>query len=301
MEDELTAGRARRKRALDRSPGTFTYFDSLTSLKDTWEPRSTLGCIDGPLPLDFKFNPKQGSKILSVFFNSQQTGDDLKLFTWQRVSESIPSHRLYIADPTLIASDKLRLGWYAYANKVNAQREIVRLVQYIAAESAAEKLLFFGSSGGGYPAAIMTEYFRSSVGVLVCPALTIEHNPNGAAVKNWLQHCAKSETMEQFRHENPSVLLNAWDALDPPQSASRIIVHNGRDEKFWTHHIGPYVDKCKNLGLTVDSEDLMILEGDWGPGHTPPPAAWLSELLTNIGKHLSEGRAIHSSSISPKS
>lgn len=292
MKSALELGLERRRRAIDASSGSFRLYDSLIDLENRFPGTSQLGTVQHVLPIDFKFNASPGAKTLAVFFNSQQADDDLKLFTWQRVSQALQTHRLYIADPVLSTSPTIRLGWYSYALGVNFQVAVERLIRGICSKAGVENILFFGSSGGAYPASVLVERFDQSLAVLVCPALRIEGNPNRNAVQAWLRDAVGPEgTIASLAAANPAVVLRSWDGLNRSSDRHRIVIHNRSDVRFAESHVRPYlsafgVDEFPPRDIL--RSDLTLLQGDWGNGHVPPPASELERLLEFISSQLSD-------------
>lgn len=295
MREEIDKALALRAEAANALGARFVHYADMADFRERFEGRSQVGAVHGEaLPLDFKMNPRAGSDTLSVFFNSQQYGSDIKLFTWQRVSEQLDTHRLYISDSAVYSSPSVRLGWYSYAAGVHVLDRVQQLIEGVAARLGVTRFVFFGSSGGAFPAALLMERFRPSVGILVCPSLTIPQHQNPTAVNNWLTHCAQTGSFEEFRHLHPDVTLEAWDEERSEEGVSRVVVHNVQDHRFEERDLRPYL---RSLGMEYQEGDshggpVSVLTGDWGAGHTTPPADEVQRLVLEVNAQLHRSGAL---------
>lgn len=235
------------------------------------------------MPVDLLYAPRKESKRLAVFFNSQQKAGELRLFTWQKVSKEFLANRLFIADSTVSVNQDLNLGWYVGSRDENLQSHIFDLVSYISDKTQAEEIIFFGSSGGGYPAILYSQRFNESVAVTLAPTTTIKNHSNRKLVNSWLQQAHDEDVLET---DMPNETI-----LDIPSIYSGtlknpvIILQNKEDTDFIETQTKPFAEA---LGLEIyddriNGPSLFARFEAYGSGHMPPP----SERITRLAKAVS--------------
>lgn len=239
--------------------------------------------------IDFSVRPKSGSTRLAVIFNSQQkAGAPLKLFTWEKAAERIGCSRLHISDPVLNTSEELTLGWYTSNQNGEFQKPIRNLIENVADKLGCEELVFLGSSGGGLPASVLSQYFPNSLSLLLAPTFSIpgslRRKPNEIFLKE--NSADDIDTLKTKRKETDFDLFSTLDRVDGLQSNIQLLQSRG-DLSFWKYQTQPLLRK---LGYDLEYppqyigiENLHAHFGDWGKAHTPPPADLVYKVCESVG------------------
>lgn len=234
-------------------------------------------------PVDILYAPSPGSRRLAIFFNSQQKAGSLRLFTWQKVSRSFEANRLFIADPTVSENEHLNLGWYLGRQGLNLQMHITELITHIRERSGAEEVIFFGSSGGGYPAIYHSQVFPSSLAVTLAPTTTVRYHSNAKLVDAWMN--AAWGVGRQHIDKVPSeYTLDLPSRLPSTLSNPILILQNNKDEDFIESQSRPLIES-RNGGTVesaVDLPNLHLRLEPYGQGHMPPPPDRISRLASRI-------------------
>jgi hypothetical protein len=88
-------------------------------------------------------------------------------------SHDMPGSVLLVSDPTLFVDERLQLGWYAGTRDWDPTPTIRKVVRSAAAASGASKLMFIGSSGGGFPALRCSSAFPGSLALAINPQVDL--------------------------------------------------------------------------------------------------------------------------------
>ena len=277
----------KRDDALESYPNRRSY-ETFADFKDGFDGTTQMATYEFmDLPIDFLFASNPAQQRLAVFFNSQQRPDSLKLFTWQKVARSFSAHRLFITDPLVSVNESLNLGWYVGSRNANLQQHFKQFIQHIAQICGLNEIIFFGSSGGGYPAIYYSQMFDDSIAVTLAPTTTILHHSNKKLVKNW-EAASESSPNIPVKPEELSDNLE----LDLPSLFSNglknpvIILQNSDDNDFIQTQTNPLAASQGLIlsGHSLDSDKLHIRLESYGDGHRPPPSDRVTELATRISE-----------------
>lgn len=230
-------------------------------------------------PIDFAIKPKPQSRRLVVVFNSQQhSSDELKLFTWVNVAARFQCSVLHLADPTLYLSETAKLGWYTCNFMTSFQEKIIETVGTFFEILDAEELVFVGSSGGGFPAAFLSQIFAGSTSLLLAPTLSVLNSFQKDPTQVYLKELNRAGSFDDIQSRHPELELSV------PQLVSKNngelvgainILQSRKDKEFWKHHTAPFLESLDYRYLVTPeyiAEPLLTgVFGDWTEGHGPPP------------------------------
>ena len=88
-------------------------------------------------------------------------------------------HQIAISDPSILARDGFGMSWYAGHEGFAGQDILRRLIAEIAEALNARRLLFFGSSGGGFGALYFSWHFPDSFCICACPQTSMHSYYSG--------------------------------------------------------------------------------------------------------------------------
>ncbi len=267
-------------RQRDTTPwGDFHNVTSVSELDSVDLGTDALFTVAGELPVDCMF--KKGSKpTLYVCFNSALTpGSDyvLPVFTWMKATEHLKGSRLFISDPTLLLSSEIMLGWYLGSRDYPVQELIEAIIAKVMARTGSRRVVFIGSSGGGFPALLYATKFDNSVACVNAPATTLVDHHNRSVVENFCAIANASEPMETF----PAVL----DVTQGTGCGGKVIVtQNLNDHAFIESHLQPFL-RGRDMGWIGGSQatpQIDLIVDDWGQGHVMPPREIMRDTLSRI-------------------
>lgn len=235
------------------------------------------------LPFDLLYAPSPGSKRLAVFFNSQQKPGELRLFTWQKVSRAFSANRLFIADPLTSKHENLNLGWYAGGRAFDLQEHLRQVIEFFRESTDAAEIIFFGSSGGGFPAILYSQLFTNAMAVTLQPTTTVLRHSNTRLVEAWL-NLAWDAPLGELKNIASARTLDIPDRFPDGLDNPVLILQNSDDTDFIESQSRPLF---RALGGDITSSETSIgnlhlrLE-KYGNGHTPPPPSRIERLAQRI-------------------
>lgn len=118
------------------------------------------------------------NELLVILSGARNEGESGTLFKRWSYYSFCKKNILLIADPVLerYQHEGLRIGWYCNIDGINHLKNIAMIVKQF---QKAQKILdnnvcFFGSSGGGYAALSISEYFNQALFVAINPQIFID-------------------------------------------------------------------------------------------------------------------------------
>ena len=202
------------------------------------------------------------------------------------------------ADPSVTADKNLTLGWYAGSEAYpELQKDIARVLDWIAAHNGA-RFVCFGGSGGGY--AILNVLAK-----IAAPALAFIWNPqtsiseySPAMVKRYLMSAFPGEYLSQYKSDIRlsntffySVLSNVGIEHDLTKiqlsdNKHVLYIQNSSDIHV-LHHAGPFMQEpdWTRQGARIFSsvsKQTTLWFGMWGEGHASPEIDIVYDVLQRI-------------------
>lgn len=276
MADDVRAEPSDRRDTSAWGDGQFTEVSSPAEIPESLPESTYLTIWHNGYPLDL-YIENQGAPTTLVSFHAALGGSSLKppIFTGRAISAGSGMNRIFVSDPGLLASDDLGLAWYLGTNTLNLTGLLSEAIREIQARMGGKHLAFFGMSGGGFAALNYSHEFPGSLAVPVNPQTRILDY----AEVHWdamAKACFGATDTAQSR-----VVLESHPRADQRSlyasgySNSVIYVQNTADAHVSTQLL-PWFE-------AIDwHHDAMVLFGDWGKGHVPPPAAVLKKLIDSL-------------------
>ena len=203
--------------------------------------------------VDFLYKPTQNSKKLAVVFHgSRSMKQKLPIFrsyNWDSNFSILSFSDLLLKE---YCKDSLLLGWYLDTKKHKQSNIIIQVIKKIKKIGEYNKIIFFGSSGGGYPALKFASYFNE-----------IAFFMNSQIYLNNHKHF---DILKKILNENSDELLD-FDIekyiKDNGLPKKVILYCNIRDKHHYEIHSLP-------LEKFFNNNFLGIFKGIYFNGHTPP-------------------------------
>lgn len=181
-------------------------------------------------------------------------------------TSGIGVNRLFISDPTLAITQRLRLGWYA-GNKLHPalEDEVTQLIQYAA---RGTRVVLFGPSAGGYTALVQGSRLPGSTVIASNPQTDITIRP---AFPKYLE-------LAWGVNDHTGLLFtkNVVDVYRNPVDTQVVYVQNLGDTHHIEYHQNPF------LNAVHPDNRVHVLHPDLGDGHVGPDAESFNRLFTTV-------------------
>jgi hypothetical protein len=193
------------------------------------------------LKIDFLYKPSKKSEGLLVMFHGARKPDaTLPIFRGRRDTYKNCS-LLSISDPVLEIYFKshLLVSWYLDTNKFSITNHIRSIIEKVSSLSNQDNLLFFGTSGGGYPAIKYASIFNQGA-LLSNSPLYIDEHPYFEALTSILAQNGDA-LCEETRADG---IIKKYG-----QPKYIILLTNDKDEHQLEYHTRPFVRFLKEAGM----------------------------------------------------
>ncbi|MDK9687561.1 heparinase II/III family protein [Halomonas sp. LC1] len=229
--------------------------------------------------LSFYSSFKKNASKLAVFLpgaTSRKYGEfDFQRHSWGQDLADFDC--VFFSDPSVKDSNNLTLGWFQNEESsygIDSLKEVI--VALLKKTGYTQKELFiFGSSGGGYVALKLSEYFKNALVLAINPQIYL-FNYSISHYENMLRCCYEGRAAS-------FVKKNFYERLVyTPSSFKRknpvFILQNISDDKHYKKHFMPLANKRKLMPLEIDSvgnEEVrtnlnLLTYKDDVLKHTPP-------------------------------
>lgn len=203
-------------------------------------------------------------------------------FEWLGTMKERQEHVLYVGDPTLALAADLQIGWYVGTRESDELARVVRLATQARHKLGLARVLFMGSSAGGFASLMASSHVPGSRALSFNPQVTIsEYYPR--FVKRFMQVALPSfASFEDARAALPGRLSVLDTVTSTTQMRNRaLIVQNSGDTFHMEDHLGHL---STQLGLplesTVSTDGGMEFDIRYfGDGHSMPYRHVLTKYL----------------------
>lgn len=238
-----------------------TIYGSLAKFQETkGHPSGVLTVMNGGLPIDIRHDPR-GFDVTTVFFHAAIDKAKFPVFIGAGVSETLPTNRVFIGDPSLYLDDKLKLAWYAGNHKQTKLQWVIRgiLRSLIPAD---QRVVMFGASGGGFAALYYSAYWPGSIAVPINAQTNLEkYIPSAVDRYGRLGWGLKGTRLVR----SLPVTTDLVKLYRSPKQNRVFYIQNQNDTSHVTDHLEPFMEALPN-GHRVHT---VLAEGE--AGHKPPP------------------------------
>lgn len=225
---------------------------------------------------------RDNSKLIVAFQGALGKGMDTPRFEWVRIFADQQASILFISDASLSSMDDFYLSWYFGTKTDDVQSRLATHILEVQRQIGAESVVLFGNSAGGYAALTLGQQIPGSIALAYNPQVFIDRWPY---FNTFMKHrFGESMTASDLTKEFPHRMSFLQRIVDDGVKEKFIYVQNSGDDLHVDLHYRPTVEYF-GLPLTGGSaaDDLyrFILE-DHGPGHIPPPALSVHNLLNEL-------------------
>jgi len=224
--------------------------------------------VGGAREIAFRLVGAHSPDALVISFHGATDRQKVALPRFQRAFDAGPrAAYLSISDPTLLDSDKLRLGWYSGSENFPLRAILLELLLNTIAVLRPRRTLFFGSSGGGYAALLYAKSVEGAVSLTINPQTDIL-SYYSSHVEDYFDSCWPG-VAESDRASGPLLCDLATWYKDNPGKVSTIILSSAGDRQHFINHVSRFVGA---VGLTTRSRIILASDffGTMGHGGSIP-------------------------------
>lgn len=200
--------------------------------------------------------------------------------------DEFPGSVLYISDPTLIKHTTLNLAWYIGDKDNKIDKDIASFVDKVADNLQVNKIIPYGSSGGGFAAIQLACNTKTpAIAVATNPQTRVLHHRKNT-VDLYLKNCWDGFSKDDLKDDL------SFDAIkncltNPPHI---LYIQNIVDEFHYKNHFIPFLNALGfdiNLIKTpLDQQEGLIktLVYEHESGHAAEPKELLPEIFQAIDR-----------------
>ncbi|WIM70213.1 hypothetical protein [Corynebacterium suedekumii] len=259
------------KRAINVNGPVVEYSSVVEFLSRNFTPTGLIS-IDQGLPLHLHWTDAGADTTLVMFSGATSTRiPTVPAFEGFATTRDLSANVLLVSDPSIILDRKMTIGWYAGHNRApDFQQELQEIVASLA---EGTRVVFFGTSGGGFPALEQASRVSGSTALVVNP-LTHVNYERREAVDLYLKNAWNMENPED-PDEVPFV-NSVIPIYEKPVDASVLCIHNINDTRHLKHYWNPFVK------VAHPSNQICTIKPDLGPGHVGPDKKTMVELFRMV-------------------
>lgn len=246
----------------------------LTSLSEHNTPEETTFIEVGTnkIPVRFKKGSDKSKALIVTFHGAiDRTTRQVPAFVPWFPDLDTYAHQLSVSDPSLLDHEDITLAWYSGSESFSLQSSLSRFLDDFADTLGVSKLIFFGTSGGGFAALYNNWHSRHDFSIAIAgnPQTNILRYYN-RHIDNYFKACWSSVSDRDKASEN--ITSDITSLYKEKFEKTVIYIQSCADEFHITNHATPFLQaiaphKAKNLILDF---------GFWGRfGHSPSFEAYL--------------------------
>jgi hypothetical protein len=205
-------------------------------------------------------------------------------WTWAQAGK-FPGHVLCIADPTLELHEDMKLGWYLGTAEHDASEELSKFILRFAEALgiSADKIIIWGSSGGGFSALSLASRIEKATAVAINAQTDIFAYELVRTIEAMKKNCFGNQTTQHIQeHFGPRVnMAQAWRSN---RNSRAILIQNKLDTHHYACHFKPYWEALgggAEGGASADGRHYAWLYNDPN-GHAPESEQMIPGILSLI-------------------
>ncbi|AXJ11241.1 hypothetical protein CFN17_17715 [Arthrobacter sp. PM3] len=194
-------------------------------------------------------------------------------FEWMGTLAGRKESVLFLSDPTITLSERLRLAWYVGNASDNIPERYAQLIRTAAVQCGATRVLFFGFSGGGFAALSLAAVMPGSIGIAFSPQTSIGsyyEQFSDMFAEDVFPECRDYADVEATYGSRVSLLARYANAAP---DTTFLYAQNTGD----THHMRRHYEPFRELTEGRAGAHFRLREDS--DGHTVPPKEYLLEIL----------------------
>lgn len=235
----------------------------------------------GPFNLETLLLPRESETLVVALHGALGPEIERPRFQYLRTMEKLGESTLFLADPTVEAHPKLRLGWYLGSSELPASDQYAAYIEHIAELIGAKRIILFGHSGGGFAAAAIAHRLKNALAITFNAQTIISKYAPWATEqlrKAIFPQMPFDEVESRYAH-----LVNLLELYRQPSSSRLIAYQIVGDTNHYENHWKPFARSlgvAEGGGKSRDGRyDFRV--GTWGIGHAGPQGPEIRRIVIN--------------------
>lgn len=234
--------------------------------------------IRDDLPIHMRWLDRGFDQTLVTFSAAitRRAASEVPVFSGWSMSKEVDANLLMISDPSLLADNRLNLGWYLGSiNQPYLTQSLYRILRIFSNRS---KLTLFGGSGGGFASLLFASKLPGARAVVSNPQTDVRRYMYFDSYAKIAWH-GRSSLMKHL----PVDLAPIYSI---PLSAEVVYIQNAQDRHHMDHHFAPFMEN-----LNAENRVLSVTPC-LGHGHVGPTAEDLAKVLQVVASRQDWGRLV---------
>jgi hypothetical protein len=207
-------------------------------------------------------------------------------WTWAQ-QKKFPGHVLCVADPTLELHEDLGLGWYLGTAEHDASEDLAMFIRRFAEGLgiSEDKIVIWGSSGGGFSALALASCIESSTAVAINAQTNIFAYESATDIEKVRRYCFGGKPITEIQEQYGS-RIDMAQAWGNNRTSRAIILQNTLDAHHYACHFTPFWEALGGSsegGAALGGRQYARLYSD-SRGHAPEPEQMIPEILDLINQ-----------------
>lgn len=230
---------------------------------------------DERLSLDVLYEPEDSQTLLVVLHGAlNRRKFELPRFEWRSSLQDLRASKLYLSDSSVSQRADMEIGWYIGRVDDDLTDRYVDLVRHIRDIGGYERVIFVGSSGGGFASLAMSRKVAGSGAVAFSPQSTI-----AGYYASHRRMLARVLSEGKLSFENLQQQLGSRTSIRQQYAEAEVenhfrYVQNSGDLFHFEAHYVPFalsqgVDP--EIGGRTQSGRGLFVSEKYDNGHVPPP------------------------------
>ncbi len=244
--------------------------------------------LPGRTFLDIKVKDNN-SDVVVFFFNGAITteGDAVPpVFSGEKISKGVAANFVFISDPTLYLSGKIKLSWYCGDIENQLQSNLSLIIEHLVKIYGKRRSIFFGGSGGGFASLFYSRTIENALALVWNPQVNIQNY--SAAEYSAINEYAKT-AFGCSRHDLSKHIETDLSLSYKKGYKNNVIYCQNITDKHVARDLTPF---CESLGFTLEkklfsgmiAERIYLHLTNWARGHTPAPKVAMRYLLESFSE-----------------
>lgn len=251
-----------KKRDIEKFSGTGrSEFDSLKALIST-------PLADGISSLRINsrwfdiFYEDRGAAVTIVAFHAAISKENktFPVFSGYEITKDLEANYLGISDPLSGNEEALPVAWHLGSERVESSTIIPAIVDHAIASRSGSRLVFFGSSAGGFAALSYSSKFPGSTAFVLNPRIDLLSPPLSFGRYAKAAYPGMPHSLVEKQYD-----LNMSNLYSKRQSNFVFYLQNKNDPIYFDFHFSQFINKINNRN------NILFRLGSWGQGHVVPP------------------------------
>lgn len=227
--------------------------------------------------LDFVIRDR-GAKLLLVTFHGalsprQKT---IPYIQGEGITEASGVNLLAFSDPSLELG-AITCAWFLGDRELGKLSKRFRpIIQHVVEETGAEKVLFFGGSGGGYAAVNFASSYEGSAAIAMNPRLNLDAGPP-SKLRPYLEVCHNAHTVTPIRRVKSEFFQpNLAENFKQEAGPDLLILQNRNDSRYLNRQTNPFIKELSSYPHGY----IRLFDG--ASGHSPASKEFLTPLIRRL-------------------